>query len=698
MTNLMGVLRKIVRDAVAVDFSKAEIGFALRCTVGVAIPLLAGGVTGSSLAGVSAAYGALVTGFASRAGVYRTRAIGMIFTALALAISGVAGVLTSQHPTINLVLAGAWAAAFGLISAIGASATTASINAVVAFVLYSNSPFVGSDPWFQGAMVIAGGILQTLLLVLVWPLQRFRSERHALATSYRALAAYAGHVNVDDFGLPESASLIAVRASLADPQPFGSRNELAAFEVLADEAERLRESLTALTSDYHMLSEVGVIAAARAIGSVATAAGGLLGTLADAVDRGIEPVPSPAAWDALAAAVRDVETAAIGASPSIGDARKLAGQLRAAWRAARAAANGGVAAAETTPIVRFEMATIGDAFTTLRANVSLHSSYARHAIRFGVAVMIAIAIQRALPLAHGQWIALTVALVLRPDFSSTFSRGVARMIGTIGGAILASVIAAFHPPDSAYVVLAIAFAALSYALFNASYAVFSGAITGYVVYLLAIGGSPEHNSAIDRVSATAIGGALALIAYLVWPTWARERVGEDLAALLTAQARYANLILRAFLDPAHVDRDAIREAQFAARRARSNAEASVDQMKGEPVGSHGLSLSIAQGILAASRRIAVASLTLSARIGERDDVSRRPLEKLIADLGASVAIVVAALHAGTSPPELPPTRDDQSVLARAVEAEPDAHWEVLVTETDVLVDSIDSIGDLLRRK
>jgi uncharacterized membrane protein YccC len=630
--------------------------------------------------------------------VYRTRAIGMMLTACALALSGIAGTLTSPYPVANVIVAALWAAAFGLIASMGQSASVASINAVVAYVIFSNPPYDGSDPWFQGAMIVAGGALQTLLLVLVWPLQRFRAERHALATAYRALARYADHVNADDLGLPDSASLLVVRATLADPQPFGSRNELAVFEMLADEAERLRTSLAALTGDYHLLSEVGLTAGAEAIGRVAAGASTLLATVADAVDRGIAPVAEPVRFDALASAVRAVETSVAEGAPSVRDARSLAGQVRSAWREARAAANGGVSAGERAPVVRFEAATIGDALRTLRANLSFDGTYLRHAVRLGVVVAIAIVVQRLVPLAHAQWIALTVALVLRPDFSSTFTRGLARISGTVGGAVLASGIAALHPPPSAYVVLAIAFAALAYALFNVSYAIFSAAITGYVVYLLAFGGSPEHAAAIDRVLATAIGGLLAFTAYVAWPTWARDHVGADLAVLLEAQARHARVILGAFLDPSRIDRAEMDAAQLASRLARTNAEAAVDLMKSEPVSSRSISLAAAQGVLAASRRIGVASLTLSARIGERGNTSRRALEAMIADFDASMAIVAGALRSGTAPPALPRVRDDQSMLARAVEAEPDAHWEILVSETDVLVDSIDTIADLLRRR
>jgi hypothetical protein len=124
----------------------------------------------------------------------------------------------------------------------------------------------------------------------------------------------------------------------------------------------------------------------------------------------------------------------------------------------------------------------------------------------------------------------------------------------------------------------------------------------------------------------------------------------------------------------------------------------VDQMQGEPAHGRVLSLSAAQGVLASSRRIGVASLTLSARVGDRAQPAHGPLEKLVADLEAAIATLATALRAGDAPVALPPLRDDQAVLARAVSAEPDAHWEIVVAETDLLVDSVNTIADVLRRR
>jgi hypothetical protein len=92
------IARKIVSDALTFNWPGIEIRFALRCTVGIAIPLIAGALVGQPLAGASAAYGALVTGLASRQGVYRTRVGVMLLAGGVLALSGFAGAMTGSMP------------------------------------------------------------------------------------------------------------------------------------------------------------------------------------------------------------------------------------------------------------------------------------------------------------------------------------------------------------------------------------------------------------------------------------------------------------------------------------------------------------------------------------------------------------------------------------------------------------------------
>lgn len=691
------VARKIVADALRLNWSGLEAGFALRCSAGVAIPLLVSAAAGAQLDGASAAYGALVTGVASRLGVYRTRAGVMLACSTVLAVSAFVGALTGPFAHLNLAALVIWALAFGVVASLGRAATAVAVNACVAFVLFSNAPYDVGNPGVHALMLFAGGMVQLLLLVGVWPWQRFRTERAALASAYTVLAHYATGMRAHDLGLPDAQSLANVSAALADPHPFGSREERAAYQALADEAERLRATLAALATEAHLLDEVGLVRAGAAVRAVCDAAGPLLDAVSAAVASNAEPGAHAFGRPAFNAAVRALERIALEGEPYLDDARALAGQLRAATRSAAAAASGGLVVEEAAPRApRAPLAALRRTAERLLANCSWSSIYARHAIRLAVALAGATILQHRLPLAHAQWIGLTVVLVLRPDFSSTFSRGVGRVAGTVAGALVASLIAALHPGEPAYLVLAIAFAALAFALFNVSYALFSLAITGYVVYLLAFGGAPEHASALDRVTATAIGGVIALLAYAAWPAWSRAHVGDDLANLIDAQRRFLGLVLRAFAEPA-ADNDALRAAQVAAWRARANAEAAVDQMAGEPVRPRGIGVQSALGILAASRRLGIAGLTLRARIARVSGAPHAVIERFTGDLDLALRRIVTAQRSGDAPEPLPALRSDQLALQRILEEGRDPAVEVLVSETDLIVDSTNTMAAILGR-
>ena len=314
------------------------------------------------------------------------------------------------------------------------------MNACVAYVLFSNPPYDTVPPGVPALMVFGGCVLQIGLLVFVWPLHGSRNERAVLSSAYTRLAEYATGLRADDLGLPDSQSLAAVRAALADPQPFGSRAEIAAYQALADEAERLRGTLTVLATEQHLLDEVGLVSVSAAVRAVGSASGPLLDAIAVAIAAGRAVQVAPDNQRAFDGAVRALERYASNGAAYLDDARAFAGQLRAALRLARGAEGGGLALeGPVRPVQPLDSVASRLVFEQLLAQVSWSSTHARHAIRLAVALTIAAIVQHLLPLAHAQWIGLTVILVLRSDFSSTYTRGVARVLGTIAGALFASV-------------------------------------------------------------------------------------------------------------------------------------------------------------------------------------------------------------------------------------------------------------------
>ena len=217
----------------------------------------------------------------------------------------------------------------------------------------------------------------------------------------------------------------------------------------------------------------------------------------------------------------------------------------------------------------------------LRANLSLDSTAFRHAVRLALSVGAGTAIARAVGLQRGYWLPMTIAIVLKPDFITTFSRGVLRIAGTLAGLLLATGLFHFvHPGPWTDVALL----ALSSRWFlrwpgPANYGIFVVAISGIAVLLIAFTGVSPQSAILARAVNTTFGGALALIVYWIWPTSERAETGTVLAKMLDCYRDYFSHVAAVYQGESSAALDGIR---LAARLARSNAEAAVTRFGAEP--------------------------------------------------------------------------------------------------------------------
>jgi hypothetical protein len=165
------------------------------------------------------------------------------------------------------------------------------------------------------------------------------------------------------------------------------------------------------------------------------------------------------------------------------------------------------------------VAGIRGAGATFAANLTLRSQSFRHALRWGAALAFGVAIYRVLDLgAHGFWVPLTILFVLKPDPGQTVERILMRAAGTVGGLIAATALAEALVNDAVPVSIALAIAAaFSYALLATEYALFTAAITTYVVLLADVLGEPPLEAADQRGLGTVIGILVALLAIRAWP-------------------------------------------------------------------------------------------------------------------------------------------------------------------------------------
>jgi uncharacterized membrane protein YccC len=161
----------------------------------------------------------------------------------------------------------------------------------------------------------------------------------------------------------------------------------------------------------------------------------------------------------------------------------------------------------------------GAALVALRANLTLRSSSARHAIRFGLALAAGVALYRLLGMKeHGFWIPLTILFVMRPERDETYHRLVLRGLGTVLGLVVATAIAEAFPGNDLVVgVVLTVSAALTFGLLTVQYALFTAAITTYVVLLSDTLGEPAFDAAGQRAIGTALGILIAFAAFSLWP-------------------------------------------------------------------------------------------------------------------------------------------------------------------------------------
>ena len=162
-----------------------------------------------------------------------------------------------------------------------------------------------------------------------------------------------------------------------------------------------------------------------------------------------------------------------------------------------------------------------EATRTVRENLDLSSASMRHALRWGVGLGIGVAAYHVIDLSpHGYWIPLTI-LFVKPGPAETNERIAMRGAGTIAGLVLATALAEAIGRGAIVnaTVLTIA-AACSFALLAIEYALFTTAITVYIVVLAHALGQGAFDAADERALATVIGLVIAALGFVVF----RDRV------------------------------------------------------------------------------------------------------------------------------------------------------------------------------
>ena len=697
--------RRVLDDAFAFDRQGVRPRNGLRMAIGTAIALGVGYGAGSWAAGAAAAGGALAVGVTSVVPAARPRIAVLTSTAAAMALGTFIGSSTTNHALLHLVAVVVFTFACGLLVVVEPAAAPVGINAVVGLVVYGRFPGTPLVAAQSAGLVAAGGLFQVLLVVLVHGRPEVSRALDGLSRAYHELARYAGELDVEVSSLPAAT---AIDAAVRDREfSFASGASGDACTSLAGEARRIRLELLSLASVRSAMRESPQpdAAALASLDQLAHEVSGLLAEVVTGLAHADVPVRLGVALHAAQDSIDDARRSTADARVATAGAA-LAGQLRAVATLLPEAVD--MTQPPNTAVAPAAVAHLRSAGRVsrrgargarviaerMRANLTWASDGFQHALRLAVVVTLAAAVAHAIGFGRGYWLALTAVLVLRPEFSVTFTRGLSRAIGTFVGVGLATAVALLtHPHGWVLVALVGAFVAVAGALFNASYAVFSVAVTGAVVFLLAGLDADPTQTARDRLLATVLGAAIALGLYAVWPAWGRRRVADAIAELADATRYYVGLVLGNLIAGTG-DAPAITAAARRVRLVRTNAEAALERSLGDPA-SRRIDHSLTVDLLAGFRRQAIAAHTL--RLAPRGALDAMPpaLTTLVSALDDELAAIAARLRFGRVSVHRLPLRELHRAFNAALSDAPSDRTLLVLAETDELVDATNSVAELL---
>jgi uncharacterized membrane protein YccC len=697
------VTNAALRESIRVDFARiTPWGGALRAVPVVALVAFGLGI-GSAKTALTFGIGANLIAVVSLVGTTQVAMSVVVFDVVGLGFASFVGAATAFNTPLHLAVLAVWCFAAGMLVVFGLGPATAGVQSVIAFVVFGRFSDGPAAALSLGALVASGAAVEGLTLLALRLPATSRAQRVRLAVAYQRLSALAegsgataGEVAAD---LDSAAQLIGGGTNV------GAGHDISRLQSLVDEARRARLELVAVAGLQRRLERVadpevrGAVARVlHELGNEISAVAGSLrsGTMTDRIE--IEEREFTQELVTLRELLEGTLEGDPLATQLLTHLEALAGQLRAvtallvAPDRARRSRTPRSRSTRRLPTIRDMIVIASSDVAFARESLTLSSSAFRHALRLAFAVPVAELIANALGLPRSYWVAFAVAVVLKPDYSSLFRRGLGRVVGTILGATLAALIVGGLHPDTAVTVVLVALCAwAAYSLWRASFAVAISFVTALVLFLISTTQVDTLSTATDRLIDTVLGGAIALGVYMAWPTWSSSDAYAALDRLVVDERVYLGDLFTAI----EGDQDArarLGERARAVRLAFAAAEAAIGRARDEPR-RHRFDDDFGRGILAAARRVVQSAHSLRSEIERGLSIAPLPpFEGLASLLDRALTSIANQLGGGLSHEEFG-LRDHYLVAASALAnrgASP-----VIALQLDEIVDAVNTLGAIV---
>ncbi|MFF5651371.1 FUSC family protein [Streptomyces collinus] len=627
---------EVVRSGLTIEEARLEPLLALRTAAGVALVIGPALWLVSPAYAASAALGAYSAGAATFQRTWRPRKVIALGAGAGLALSTFVGYLAAGRLVTFLPLLAVWAFAAGMAWSLGSTAGIVAATTVGSMLVTITLPTSVGRALEHAGVIALGGVAQAVL-ILLFPIRRWGAHRDALADALAAVADYARRLRHDPTARFDPEPLMTARDAAA-VTPSQARTRPPVLHGPRGLAERILPVVAALADP-----DVG----APAEGPGRDRARELLGAAAEVLDaaarsirRGTPAEVPPGSADVL----RVDEEGEVLEGPARQAAERLVELLTEALEIAGSGGARDKVPAPPDPasaqfLVRPTMFRLLPVVVrAARRELRRDAPVFRHAVRLAAVATLGYLIASRLPLEHGYWAPIASVMVMRPDFHLTYARAVGRLAGTLAGVALATgMVRALGPDAHVFGALAVVSAALSYTLLRTGYAYSQCFTAAYVVFLLGMGGQAWEQTVPERVVLTLLGGALAMLAYVVFPAWETPRLPGRLADWLAANGRYAAAVLRSYAEPTREHRADMRRALLESREARAAWQEAYDQARQEPVGPRGLTSREAEEAQEALKGLDRAAMLMESHVPRADSRFAPEAERLAEAVEADTA-------------------------------------------------------------
>ncbi len=473
-----------------------------RSGISIAVPLGVGLAVEQPALGLLGSIGTIPVMMGDPGGPYRLRLPRVTLAILTAALGFLIGGAVRGQGWVTAAAVTAIGGFAVLISVIGATASRAMLFMTIFTIVSSGRMFPGPI-WLVPAIVAIGGCFALALTALESLWDRRTAQRAPVANVYRAIAHQLSVADLPQKGQDARQQLTQTLNSAYD----------GVFSLRISAGGRTftthRLAVALLEATPLIEAAVGLTYVRRAVPRVAIDA---VHQLADAVLTGQPPPAAPrldgsAGMEALESGLRAATRAL--SDPSARKPEDLA----------------------QPPVPR--------RIQVMLARVVAGSGTWLMALRVMLCLSVAEVLTEVVTINRSYWVALTVVVVIKPDFGSLFARAVQRTIGTAVGVALGAGIVATVPVGPFLLPFLAVFAALLRLSRGRNYALMSVFLSVMILILIDSATHQGESLVVARLIDTLLGCGIVLsLGYGLWPgTW-RSHLPEQLAATIKSVHDY----------------------------------------------------------------------------------------------------------------------------------------------------------------